>query len=102
MYFIIYIFCYTFSLLPWRVMYLISDFVAFILQHIVKYRVDVVTQNLNIAFPNKSTAERKKIANEFYQQFADSFIETFKLLSMSDATFNKRFTSNAEVLIKLY
>ena len=102
MYFIIYSFCYLFSLLPWRIMYLLSDIAAFILQRVVKYRVAVVQQNLAIAFPNKTILERKKIANEFYQQFTDSFIETFKLLSMSDKTFIKRFSSNAEVLNDLY
>ena len=102
MYFIIYSFCYLFSLLPWRIMYWLSDFVAFILQRVIKYRVEVVQQNLAIAFPHKTKQERSKIANEFYQQFTDSFIETFKLLSMSDNTFNKRFTSNAEVLTQLY
>ena len=102
MYFIIYFFCYLFSLLPWRIMYLLSDMVSFVLQRVVKYRADVVAQNLAIAFPNKSNQERKEIANEFYQQFTDSFLETFKLLSMSDATFNKRFTSNSEILTDLY
>jgi Kdo2-lipid IVA lauroyltransferase/acyltransferase len=102
MYFIIYSFCYLFSLLPWRIMYLLSDIAAFILQRVVKYRVAVVQQNLAIAFPNKTILERKKIANEFYQQFTDSFIETFKLLSMSDKTFVKRFSSNAEVLNDLF
>ena len=102
MYFIIYSFCYLFSLLPWRFMYLLSDIVAFILQRVVKYRVEVVKQNLSIAFPNKTVLERKKIANDFYRQFTDSFIETFKLLSMSDKTFEKRFSSNYEVLNDLY
>ena len=74
MYFIIYFFCYLFSLLPWRIMYLLSDMVSFVLQRVVKYRADVVAQNLAIAFPNKSNQERKEIANEFYQQFTDSFI----------------------------
>ena len=102
MYFIIYSFCYLFSLLPWRIMYLLSDIVAFILQRVVKYRVEVVNQNLAIAFPNKTLLERNKIANDFYRQFTDSFIETFKLLSMSDKTFMKRFSSNSEVLNDLY
>ena len=102
MYFIIYSFCYLFSLLPWRIMYLLSDIVAFILQRVVKYRVEVVKQNLAIAFPNKTLLERNKIANDFYRQFTDSFIETFKLLSMSDKTFMKRFSSNSEVLNDLY
>jgi KDO2-lipid IV(A) lauroyltransferase len=83
-------------------MYIISDFVAFLLQRVFKYRLAIVQQNLAIAFPKKTEKERQEIANEFYQQFTDSFIETFKLLSISDKNFDKRFTSNVEVLNNLY
>ncbi|MEY4051764.1 MAG: lipid A biosynthesis acyltransferase [Chitinophagia bacterium] len=102
MYLFIYILVYLFSLLPWRLLYIISDIIALLLQHVLKYRVKVVAQNLAIAFPQKTAKERQKIANEFYQQFTDSFIETFKLISISDKNFDKRFTSNVEVLNKLY
>ncbi len=102
MYLFIYIIVYLFSLLPWRVMYIISDFVAFLLQRVFKYRLAIVQQNLAVAFPKKTEKERQEIANEFYQQFTDSFIETFKLLSISDKNFDKRFTSNVEVLNNLY
>jgi len=102
MYFVVYGLLYLISLLPWRVLYFFSDGIAFILKHIVRYRVDVVHQNLAIAFPNKSEKERKKIANDFYQQFTDSFIETIKLMSISDKTFQKRFTSNVQVLNDLH
>jgi KDO2-lipid IV(A) lauroyltransferase len=102
MYFVIYSLLYLISLLPWRVLYIFSDGIAFLLKHVIKYRVDVVHQNLIIAFPNKTEKERKQIAYDFYQQFTDSFIETIKLLSISDNTFQKRFTSNVEVLNNLY
>lgn len=102
MYFIIYSVFYLVSLLPWRVLYFISDCIAFLLQKVIKYRVDVVHQNLDIAFPHKPQVEKKKIATEFYQQFTDSFMETIKLLSVSTKTFEKRFTSNVEVLNSLY
>ncbi len=102
MYFVIYSLLYLISLLPWRVLYIFSDGIAFLLKNVIKYRVDVVHQNLIIAFPNKTEKERKQIAYDFYQQFTDSFIETIKLLSISDKTFQKRFTSNVEVLNNLY
>jgi KDO2-lipid IV(A) lauroyltransferase len=102
MYTVFYSFFYLISLLPWRVLYFISDGIAFILRRIIKYRVAVVAQNLQIAFPDKSDKERKKIAKAFYQQFTDSFIETIKMLSVSDKTYQKRFTSNVEVLNDLY
>jgi KDO2-lipid IV(A) lauroyltransferase len=102
MYYVVYGLLYLVSLLPWRVLYFFSDGVAFILKYVIRYRVDVVHQNLAIAFPNKTEKERKKIANDFYQQFTDSFIETIKLISISDKTFQKRFTSNIEVVNELY
>jgi KDO2-lipid IV(A) lauroyltransferase len=102
MYFVFYSFFYLISLLPWRILYMISDGIAFILRRVIKYRVAVVDYNLSIAFPEKSINERKVIAKQFYQQFTDSFIETIKILSISDKTFEKRFTSNIEVLDELY
>lgn len=102
MYIVIYCFFYLLSLLPWRVMYFISDGVAFILRKVIKYRVDVVNQNLAIAFPNKTPQERAIIAKQFYQKFTDSFIETIKILSISDNSFKKRFTSNIQVLDGIY
>ncbi len=102
MYFIVYSLLYLVSLLPWRVLYIFSDGVAFLLKYVIKYRLGVVNQNLAIAFPDKTEKERKQIANSFYQQFTDSFIETIKLLSISNKTFEKRFTSNVEVLNDLY
>jgi KDO2-lipid IV(A) lauroyltransferase len=75
---------------------------AFLLQYVVRYRKQVIENNLMIAFPNKSAQERKKIATKFYQNFTDSFIETIKLISISTSEFEKRFTSNVEVLNKLY
>lgn len=102
MYIVIYSFFYLLSLLPWRLCYIISDGVCFILQKVVKYRGEVVKQNLLLAFPEKTVKERQLIANEFYKRFTDSFIETIKLISVSAETFEKRFTSNVEVLNDLY
>ncbi len=54
--------------------------------------------NLNRAFPEKTDIEKKKIARKFYRNFIDTFIETIKVLSMSDADFDKRCTHNFEVI----
>ena len=102
MYKLVYAFFYLLSLLPWRIAYIVSDFVAFLLQYIIRYRKQVIDKNLTIAFPKKSVLERKKIATKFYRNFTDSFIETIKLISISTAEFEKRFTSNVEVLNQLH
>lgn len=58
--------------------------------------------NLAIAFPEKTEAERKKIAKEFYGRLIDNFIETIKLLSISKKQLNKRITNDFSALNNFY
>lgn len=95
-YYIIYSFFYVFSLLPWRVMYWISDGIAALIFHVFKYRRDVVMQNLSIAFPDKTEAERIAIAKAFYKNLIDTFIETIKLISISDRELKKRIVCDTQ------
>lgn len=48
--------------------------------------------NLSIAFPEKSSAEKKTIAKQFYKNLVDTFIESIKMVSMSAKAFDKRCT----------
>ncbi|MBN9298685.1 MAG: lipid A biosynthesis acyltransferase [Filimonas sp.] len=98
MYYIVYGLLYLVSLLPFRVLYFISDIFYYLLYYVIGYRKDVVMNNLKIAFPEKTDAERLKIARKFYSQFVDNFIEMLKLLSISKKTLEKRFKVNIEVL----
>jgi KDO2-lipid IV(A) lauroyltransferase len=83
-------------------MYIISDGIYGILFYVTKYRKAVVMNNLAIAFPEKSEAERIQIAKQFYRNFTDTFIETIKLISISKKEFNKRVIINADVVNNLY
>ncbi|MEO6289765.1 MAG: lysophospholipid acyltransferase family protein [Ginsengibacter sp.] len=98
MYYLVYGIFYVISLLPIRVLYLLSDAVYGLFYYIIRYRRDVVMNNLTIAFPGKTIAEKEKIAKKFYHNFIDSFIETIKMISASDAYILKRFTGNWEVI----
>ena len=60
MYYIIYPLLYLISLLPFFILYGISDFFAFLLYRVVKYRKEVVLSNLTIAFPEKTIFFAKK------------------------------------------
>jgi KDO2-lipid IV(A) lauroyltransferase len=73
------------SWLPFGVLYKISDFFAFLLHRVLKYRSKVVQQNLEKVFPSKSTKEREQITKEFYSFLADMFVEGIKSFSMSEA-----------------
>lgn len=101
MYYIVYPLLYLVSLLPFFILYGISDFFAFLLYHVVKYRRDVVMSNLAIAFPEKSIAERRKIAKKFYQYFTDTMIESLKFISISKKQLLKRSTGSFEVINQL-
>lgn len=102
MYKLVYGVFYLVSLLPWFVIYLISDFAYVLLYYVFGYRKKVVMGNLLIAFPEKTEAERKRIAKKFYKQFADNFIEVIKLVSISEKELRKRFVGNFEVVNNLY
>jgi len=102
MYYLLYGLLYLFSLLPFFVLYRISEFFYFLIYHVWGYRKEIVLNNIAIAFPEKTEAERKKIAKEFYLGFIDNFVETIKLFSISKKELNKRFTCDYAFLNKYY
>lgn len=101
MYFIIYGFLYLLSLLPFPVIYFISNGVYFLLYHVFGYRRAVVLSNLKIAFPEKSEKELETISKKFYRNLADTFLEIIKLVSMSDETLAKRCTGDFSIISEL-
>ncbi len=60
----------------------------------MKYRKDVVMQNLSIAFPGKGEDEKLAIAKQFYKNFCDTFIETIKFISADKIFFHKHFKAD--------
>ncbi|MFI5132835.1 MAG: lysophospholipid acyltransferase family protein [Chitinophagales bacterium] len=98
MYYVVYGFFWLLSLLPFRVLYFLSDAIYGLVFYIIKYRRDVVSDNLKHAFPEKTEKERKRIAKKVYHNFIDTFMETIKMLSVSKKTMSKRFACNWEVI----
>ncbi|HEU4472983.1 MAG TPA: lysophospholipid acyltransferase family protein [Flavisolibacter sp.] len=102
MYYFLYGLFYLLSLLPLRVLFLISNFANFIIYHLAGYRKKVVMQNLEIAFPEKTAEERTRIARQFYLNLIDTFIETIKLISASERFMKKHFDADPAIFNKLY
>lgn len=75
---------YPIALLPYRVLYWISDLLYLILGKWLHYREKVVVQNLKTSFPDKSDVEIDEIKHKFYRHFCDIIVETIKLLHVSD------------------
>ena len=86
------IFCiwYLMSLLPLRVLYILSDGLFYLIYYVVKYRRPLVRKHLFDSFPEKNEAERIKIEKEFYSWFCDYIVETIKLFTMSKKQIKKR------------
>ncbi len=90
------------SLLPFWVLYRISDFL-YLLIRMKGYRKEVIMENLRYSFPEKSENELIDIRNKFYRHFCDLFVETIKLQTISERVIRKRVQfENIEYLDSIY
>lgn len=86
------IFIALFALIPFKVLYLISDLLRFFLKNIFKYRLDVIQKNVAHCFgSHKSLEEQKLIIDEFYIYFVDIILESFKGISIKTENLVSRF-----------
>lgn len=101
-YLLVYPLIWIFSILPFRVLYSISDFLYLFIYYVIGYRKKVVLENLNLAFPNKSEKEIKAISKKFYHHFVDVFIEMIKSFTISESQIKKRYKyTNIDLIEKL-
>ncbi len=89
---------YLLSLLPWFIIYALSDFMYLLAFHVFGYRKRVVFENLQRAFPELKDTERNRLAKRFYKNFTDTLLETIKIISMSDRAFDRHFKVNEETM----
>lgn len=90
-YILIYPFLWLVSILPFRLLYLVSDGVYILLYYIIGYRKKTVTQNLKLVFPEKSQEEIIEIRKKFYHHLSDMFLEMTKTMTISETELKKRF-----------
>ena len=91
---------YPLSLIPLKFLYGVSDACAYLLYHVFKYRRSVVKANIDKSFHYLDENERKAIERKFYNNFCDHFIETLKLISMSEVQLRKYITADYSELEK--
>ncbi|MDW7694020.1 lysophospholipid acyltransferase family protein [Flammeovirgaceae bacterium SG7u.111] len=78
------------SRLPFPVLYLLADFLNFIAYRVIKYRRDVVWDNISKCFPEKNEEEVAQIVKGFYRNFSDTIVEILKSFTISREDFLKR------------
>ncbi|MEM1433009.1 MAG: lysophospholipid acyltransferase family protein [Pseudomonadota bacterium] len=85
--------------IPLPVLYPVASLLAWLLDHVFKYRRRVVDDNLRTAFPHAEPATLRSIRSRFYSNLADTFVETLKALHMSSEDLTARVRiENAELL----
>ena len=89
------------SLLPFSIIYIISDLIYVIIYYLITYRKNIVINNLQNAFPKKSKEEIKKITKSFYRHFSDLVLEIIKGFTISAKQLSERLIiENPEILDK--
>lgn len=93
-------FIYGIALLPFPLLYLLSDVLYLLLYKVIGYRTAVVRENLRKSFPEKRTEELRTIERAFYRWFCDLVVETLKTLTISPAQVKERMSVSGEEVLK--
>ncbi len=89
-------------MLPFRLLYLFSDFVYLIVYYLIGYRKNIVRENIALALPHLSEQERLDIEKKSYRHLCDMFLEMIKTMTISEKEIKERFVfPNLEVYKKL-
>jgi len=104
---IIYLFFLLFvllvSVIPFWLIYRLSDLLFFVFYYLIGYRKKVVYQNLKNSFTEKSEEEIRLIAKDFYRNLCDILVEGLKGFGISKASVVKRYKLlNPEILNAYY
>jgi Kdo2-lipid IVA lauroyltransferase/acyltransferase len=83
-------FFYVLSMLPFRVLYILSDFLFVIVFYVWRYRKKIVLENLRRSFPEATDKEIKALRWFYYRYLSDLFLETIKMLTISPAEIIRR------------
>ncbi len=99
-YILIYPILWLVSILPFRLLYAVSDFLYLLMYHVFGYRKQTVQENLKLVFPEKSDVEIKTITKKFYHHFCDMILESIKSMNISLESMKARYTFKNLDIIK--
>lgn len=83
-------FIFLIGILPFRILYLFSDFARFFLHRVIGYRKKVITENLERCFPEKSKKEIDILVSKSYKNLTDVIVEGLKAFTMTDKQLKER------------
>ena len=101
-YILVYPLLWIISILPFRILYFLSDCFYILAYYIIGYRKKVVLDNLKLSFPEKSEQDLLLIRKRFYHHLCDMMFEAIKSITISEAEMQKRYIfTNVEEIHKL-
>ncbi|MBK5279951.1 MAG: lysophospholipid acyltransferase family protein [Bacteroidia bacterium] len=87
------------SVLPYPILYGLSDVMYYVIYYMVGYRKKVVLQNIKNSFPEKTNAEHIEIAKKYFRHFCDLTLESLKVFTISEREVrNRMILKNPEVI----
>ena len=90
------------SILPFRLLYVLSDAIYLLIYYVLGYRKKTVRQNLAMALPQLSAKERLIVEKKSFRHLCDMFLEMIKTMTISKKEIEKRFVlTNIEVYHQL-
>lgn len=99
-YILIYPILWFISILPFRLLYALSDFLYILMYYVFRYRKQTVIDNLRLVFPEKSDHEIKIITRKFFHHFCDMILESIKSMNISLESMKARYTFKNLDIIK--
>ena len=90
MYHLLSFFLKLLSYIPFKVLYVLSDGLFYLLYYVIRYRRTIVRKNLTESFPEKSEQEILQIEKNFYHYFTDQVLESCKMTTISPEEISRR------------
>ena len=91
------------SRVPFAALYLVSTAFYLLNRYLIRYRYDVVRDNLRNAFPDRSEKEIDALTEKTFRNLADLLVETIKGIGISREELERRMTiSGSDRVRELY
>lgn len=90
-FFFIFFICYPLAALPLALLYLLLPVVYFAVNHVARYRREVVDGNLLRAFPELDGKQRRRLRNRYYWHLSQIAVEMVKMLLISKRALRRRY-----------
>jgi KDO2-lipid IV(A) lauroyltransferase len=76
--------------LPWRLLYGLTDFLAWLAWRVIPYQAEVVRENLATAFPDSDERQLRDVMRRYYRGFGEVLVEIVKAARLPAAEIRRR------------